>query len=120
MVDDQCIASDQASISVTWDEVTATNSDSQPITCVDDAGGTSVTVTGGDFPVGSHTVTCTVTNDGNCTASASFTFDVIGKSLNLEFDLSMCLHMCVYQTFICFEDVRSSSLERSIHVTLTY
>ncbi|XP_038046055.1 mucin-5AC-like [Patiria miniata] len=80
--DDQHIAPGQASIPVTWDEVNATNSDGQAITCTDDAGGTNVTVSGGDFPVGSHNVTCTVTNNGGCTASTYFTFGVIVSSTN--------------------------------------
>ncbi|XP_038046061.1 mucin-2-like [Patiria miniata] len=76
-VDDLYIAHGQASVPVTWDKVNATSTDGQAITCTDDAGGTSVTVTGGDFPAGSHNVTCTVTNDGNCTALAYFAFDVL-------------------------------------------
>ena len=85
-VETQCISSGQTSIPVTWDEVTATNTDGQAIYCTSDSGA-NVTVTGGDFPAGSHTVVCCVTNNWGCFASANFTFDVVGKTSSEFFKL---------------------------------
>ncbi|XP_022101030.1 uncharacterized protein PB18E9.04c-like [Acanthaster planci] len=76
-VETRQISPGQVSISVTWDEVNATNASGRAITCTDDTGGTNVTVSGGDFPLGSHNVTCSLTNNLGCFASASFAFDVI-------------------------------------------
>ena len=73
-------------VSVTWAEITATNSDGQSVTCWDSVGGGNVALTGGNFGVGLHTVTCSVTNDGNCTGTGSFTFNVTGKQRKCLFE----------------------------------
>ena len=75
-----CLPADQTTVSVTWATVTATNADSQPISCSYDNGGTSQSVTESDgtFPVGTHTVTCTVTNNGGCQSSQDFVVTVSG------------------------------------------
>ncbi|XP_022111415.1 uncharacterized protein LOC110990645 [Acanthaster planci] len=82
-VEVQWIVCGKASILVTWDKVNATNADGNPINCTSDTG-TNVTVTGGYFPVGSHTVTCSVTNGWGCFSSANFTFDVIESTTTPE------------------------------------
>ncbi|XP_038052311.1 uncharacterized protein LOC119725019 [Patiria miniata] len=79
-VSTQTLGTGQSTVTVAWAEVTATNSDAQPITCSDSGDGTGLSVTGGDFGLGSHTVTCNVTNSDGCTAAESFTFDVTGGS----------------------------------------
>ena len=66
-------------VSVMWDKVTANNTDDQNVTCLDSVGGGNVALTGGNFGVGLHTVTCSVSNNGNCTGTGSFTFNVAGK-----------------------------------------
>ena len=78
-VEDKCIPGGSSAVSVTWDQVTATNTDGQSVTCLDSVGGGNVALTGGNFGVGLHTVTCSVTNNGNCTGTGSFTFTVTGK-----------------------------------------
>ncbi|XP_038052310.1 neurogenic locus notch homolog protein 2-like [Patiria miniata] len=75
-VSTQTLGTGQSTVTVVWAEVTATNSDAQPITCSDSGDGTGLSVTGGDFGLGSHTVTCNVTNSDGCTAAESFTFEV--------------------------------------------
>ncbi|XP_038073016.1 uncharacterized protein LOC119741337 [Patiria miniata] len=75
----------QLNSTVTWPAVTATNSDDQPITCTDSSGDAAVSLTGGVFGVGSHTINCTVLNDGGCITSENFTFNVTVCSL-------MCLN----------------------------
>ncbi|XP_022099124.1 mucin-4-like isoform X5 [Acanthaster planci] len=62
---------------ITWPAVTAINSDSRPIICTDSPSGAAVRLTGGAFGVGSHTVTCQVTNAADCPASSSFNFTVL-------------------------------------------
>ena len=79
IVEDKCIPAGSSVVSVMWEEVTATNTDGQNVTCLDSVGGGDVALTGGNFGVGLHTVTCSVTNNGNCTGSGSFTFNVAGK-----------------------------------------
>ncbi|XP_038073015.1 uncharacterized protein LOC119741336 [Patiria miniata] len=81
----------QSNASVTWPAVTATTSDDQPITCTDSSED-EVSLTGGVFGVGSHTINCTVINDGGCITSENFTFNVTvcslgclnGGTLNLQ------------------------------------
>ena len=65
-------------MSVSWNRVTARDSDGRPITCIDSVSRGSVSVDGDNFGVGLHTVTCTVTNAGGVTGSGSFTFNVAG------------------------------------------
>ncbi|XP_022111625.1 mucin-5AC-like [Acanthaster planci] len=62
---------------VTWDRVTATNTDGQPILCLE--GNRQVFLNGGSFGVGSHTITCSVANNGGCTAEKSFTVNVVAS-----------------------------------------
>ena len=76
-VSDQCMQSGQSSIALAWDEVTATNADGENITCTDLVDG-MVSLTGGTFTAGSHTVNCTVTKD-NCEGTENFSFFVQGK-----------------------------------------
>ena len=77
-VEDQCIPAGSSMVSVMWDEVTANNTDGQNVTCWDSVGGGNVPLTGRHFGVGLHTVNCSVSNDGNCTGTGSFTFTVTG------------------------------------------
>ena len=77
----QIIQDGETSLSLSWDEVTASNTEGQAIVCTADGDGLNVTVSGGIFPIGYHTVTCTVTNDSGCTATRSFSFLVaVGKT----------------------------------------
>ena len=78
-VEDQCIPAGSSMVSVMWDKVTANNTDDQNVTCLDSVGGGDVALTGGNFGVGVHRVTCSVTNNGNCTGTGSFTFTVTGE-----------------------------------------
>ena len=66
-------------VSLKWSKIKATNADGQSVTCWDSVGGGNVALTGGNFGVGLHTVTCSVSNNGNCTGTGSFTFNVAGK-----------------------------------------
>ncbi|XP_038047497.1 mucin-17-like [Patiria miniata] len=75
-VSTQTLEAGQSTVTVTWDEVTATDSDSQPITCSDSGDGTSLSVTGGVFGLGPHTIICEVTNLAGCLQEESFTFEV--------------------------------------------
>ncbi|XP_038062365.1 uncharacterized protein LOC119732831 [Patiria miniata] len=74
-VSDQVTDGGQSTASVSWPRITAINSDGQPITCIDSLEG-EVSLTGGMFGIGSHTVTCWVTNLAGCTVLISFTFTV--------------------------------------------
>ncbi|XP_022100977.1 uncharacterized protein LOC110984789 [Acanthaster planci] len=65
------------SYTVTWDRVTATNTNGQPILCLE--GNRQVFLNGGSFGVGSHTITCSVTNNDGCTSEKSFTFNVVAS-----------------------------------------
>ena len=78
-VDDKYVPVGESVAYVTWNEVTATNSDGQSVTCWDSVGGGNVALTGGNFGVGLHRVTCSVTDDSNSTFTGSFTFNVTGK-----------------------------------------
>ena len=72
----RCIPDGKSTVSVTWAEITAADSNGQNVTCTDSV---DVPLTGRHFGVGLHTVTCSVTNDGNCTGTGSFTFNVASK-----------------------------------------
>lgn len=82
-VEGQCIASGDTTVAVTWTAVSATNIQGQMISCSGPVGSTDVTVSGGTFSVGDHAVTCTVSNDGGCTSSETFTISVAGKKIVL-------------------------------------
>ena len=83
----QCTEAGQSSVLVTWAEVTATNTDGQVISCTYDNEGIDVPadLTGGDFTVGIHTVTCSVNNGAGCTTSASFILTVSGMYIQCFF-----------------------------------
>ena len=60
-VSEQCIPAGSSMVSLMWGEVAATNTNGQTVTCTDFDKGANVSLKGGNFAVGMHTVNCSVT-----------------------------------------------------------
>ena len=81
VVDDVCIDEADGAVSVSWDQVYATDTAAADITCTESVGGTNVSLTGGVFGVGCYVVTCRIILPDGQIVSANFSFYVIGKML---------------------------------------
>ncbi|XP_022101029.1 uncharacterized protein LOC110984806 [Acanthaster planci] len=80
-VADQCTDPGKTTSTVTWDEVYAMDTGEVIIDCTDSGDGVDVSVTGGTFGPGLHTITCVATDDAGCMTPKSFKFSITQGNL---------------------------------------
>ena len=74
-----CISDGQGDVNVTFPEISANNTDGNPVLCT--VNGDDVNITGHVFSAGSYTVNCSVQNNAGCNATNHFPLVVSGQRI---------------------------------------
>ena len=72
-----CIPQGQSFVHVTWDEISASYADDNPVLC--EVGAIETSLTGHTFTLGTYTVYCTARNNAGCDIMKAFQVIVQGK-----------------------------------------